>query len=288
MPRTASAATARAGAPKRARARRGPELSPNGTLAKEDLLSMYRFMVMMRELEDRIELKLYRQGKIVGGCYTGRGQEAIPVGATLLSEPDDYICPSHRDMGAFLVRGVTPREILAQYLGRATGLTGGRDGNMHMGCSRRRLLPIISSIGASIPVAAGIALSMKYRSEPNIVFNFWGDGASSRGDWHEGLNFAAVQKLPIVYLCNNNLYAYSIRKGANPDMSLVFKHYNEALRLDPKHRGAHEYIGEAYLMVGNLAKAKEHLGQLDKLCFFPCSEFGELKKAIATYEAKRQ
>ena len=167
------------------------------------------YMLMMRELEDRIELKLYRQGKIVGGCYTGRGQEAIPVGATLLSEPDDYICPSHRDMGAFLVRGVTPREILAQYLGRATGLTGGRDGNMHMGCSRRRLLPIISSIGASIPVAAGIALSMKYRGESNVVFNFWGDGASSRGDWHEGLNFAAVQKLPIVYLCNNNLYAYS-------------------------------------------------------------------------------
>ena len=85
----------------------------------------------------------------------------------------------------------------------------------------------------------------------------------------------------------HNLYAYSIRKGANPDMNLVFKHYNEALRIDPKHRGAHEYIGEAYLMVGNVAKAKEHLGQLDKLCFFGCSEFADLKKAIAQHEAKR-
>jgi tetratricopeptide (TPR) repeat protein len=84
----------------------------------------------------------------------------------------------------------------------------------------------------------------------------------------------------------HNLYAYSIRKGANPDMSLVFKHYNEALRLDPRHRGAHEYLGEAYLMVGNLPKAKEHLSALDKLCFFPCSEFNELKKAVAEYEAK--
>lgn len=84
----------------------------------------------------------------------------------------------------------------------------------------------------------------------------------------------------------HNLYAYSIRKGANPDMSLVFKHYNEALRLDPRHRGAHEYLGEAYLMVGNLPKAKEHLSSLDKLCFFPCSEFSELKKAISEYEAK--
>jgi tetratricopeptide (TPR) repeat protein len=85
----------------------------------------------------------------------------------------------------------------------------------------------------------------------------------------------------------HNLYAYSIRKGANPDMNLVFKHYNEALRLDAKHRGAHEYIGEAYLMVGNVAKAKEHLGQLDKICFFPCVEFTDLKKKIADYEAKR-
>ena len=84
----------------------------------------------------------------------------------------------------------------------------------------------------------------------------------------------------------HNLYAYSVRKGANPDMSLVFQHYNEALRLDPRHRGAHEYIGEAYLQVGNVAKAKEHLSTLDKLCFFPCSEFAELKKAVAEYEAK--
>ena len=167
------------------------------------------YMLMMRELEDRIELKLYRQGKIVGGCYTGRGQEAIPSGSAVLSRPDDYLCPSHRDMAAFLIRGMTPREVLAQYLGRVTGPTGGRDGNMHMGCARRHLLPIISSIGASIPVANGIALAMKYRGEPNVVFNYWGDGATSRGDWHEGLNFATVQKLPIVYLCNNNLYAYS-------------------------------------------------------------------------------
>jgi tetratricopeptide (TPR) repeat protein len=85
----------------------------------------------------------------------------------------------------------------------------------------------------------------------------------------------------------HNLYAYSIRKGPNPDMSLVFKHYNEALRIDPDHRGAHEYLGEAYLMVGNLAKAKEHLSVLDKLCFFPCDEYSDLKKAIADYERKQ-
>ena len=86
----------------------------------------------------------------------------------------------------------------------------------------------------------------------------------------------------------HNLYAYSVRKGPNPNMDVVFKHYNEALRLDSKHRNAHEYIGEAYLMVGNLAKAKEHLAQLDKLCFFPCSQYSDLKKAVADYEAKRK
>ena len=85
----------------------------------------------------------------------------------------------------------------------------------------------------------------------------------------------------------HNLYAYTLRKGANPDMSLVFKHYNEALRIDPRHRGAHESLGEAYLMVGNVAKAKEHLSVLDKLCFFPCDEYSDLKKAIADYERKQ-
>jgi cytochrome c-type biogenesis protein CcmH/NrfG len=85
----------------------------------------------------------------------------------------------------------------------------------------------------------------------------------------------------------HNLYAYAIRMGANPEMELVFKHYNEALRLDSKHRGAHEYLGEAYLMVGNLAKAKEQLKTLDDLCFFSCAEFTLLKKAVADYEAKQ-
>lgn len=86
----------------------------------------------------------------------------------------------------------------------------------------------------------------------------------------------------------HNLYAYAIRKGANPNVDLVFKHYNEALRIDPKHRGAHEYIGEAYLMVGNLAKATEHLAALDRLCFFGCDEYSMLKKAIAEFEAKQK
>ena len=112
--------------------------------------------------------------------------------------------------------------------------------------------------------------------------------ATKRADWAaaQGLLKDALAASP-QNAGYHNLYAYSIRKGANPDMNLVFKHYNEALKIDPKHRGAHEYIGEAYLMVGNVEKAKEHLGTLDKLCFFPCSEYTDLKKAIAEHEKKR-
>lgn len=112
--------------------------------------------------------------------------------------------------------------------------------------------------------------------------------ATKRQDW---AGAADVLKSGLATDPNNanyhNLYAYALRKGTNPDMNLVFKHYNEALRIDPKHRGAHEYIGEAYLMVGNVAKAKEHLSALDKLCFFPCVEYTDLKKSIAEYEKKR-
>lgn len=86
----------------------------------------------------------------------------------------------------------------------------------------------------------------------------------------------------------HNLYAYAVRKGPNPDMALVFRHYGEALRLNPKHRGAHEYVGEAYLMVNDVTKARQHLAALDKLCFLPCEEYTDLKKAIAAYEARRK
>jgi len=178
---------------------------PQSELARRFL----HYMKMMREVEDRIERKLYRQGKIVGGVYVGRGQEAIPVGMGLLAEPEDALFPSHRDMALFLIRGVHPRQIFAQYMGRVGGLTRGRDGNMHMGDIQLNIVAIISAMAASVPVAAGAALAFKYKGTRNAAFCFFGDGATSRGEWHEGVNFAAVQKLPLVLICNNNQYAYS-------------------------------------------------------------------------------
>lgn len=169
----------------------------------------WHYMALMREVEERIERKLYRQGKIVGGVYVGRGQEAIPVGTALHATAVDVLCPSHRDMAVFFIRGVPLSRIFAQYMGRVGGLTRGRDGNMHMGDLKLNIVSIISAMAASVPVAAGAALALRYQQKDGIVFCYFGDGATSRGDWHEGLNFASVQKLPVVFVCNNNQYAYS-------------------------------------------------------------------------------
>jgi TPP-dependent pyruvate/acetoin dehydrogenase alpha subunit len=166
------------------------------------------YMKLMRELENRIE-KLYRQGKIVGGVFFGRGQEAISAGSAILTQPDDVVCPSHRDLAAFLIRGMEPWVVVAQYLGRQDGPTRGRDGNTHMGALQNHIISYISSMAAIIPVANGVALSFQYRRQSNVVLCYFGDGATSRGEWHEALNFGAVFKLPIVYICNNNQYAYS-------------------------------------------------------------------------------
>jgi TPP-dependent pyruvate/acetoin dehydrogenase alpha subunit len=178
-------------------------------LDKKTLFDMLYYMKLTREIETRIERKLYRQGKIVGGVYVGRGQEAIAVGSSIQLKKDDCICPSHRDMGAFLIRGVTPREIFAQYMARRTGPTRGREANMHMGDMSRNIVAFVSMLADTIPVAAGIGLAYRMRKQSNVVLCYFGDGATSRGDWHEGLNLASVQKLPVVYICNNNYYAYS-------------------------------------------------------------------------------
>jgi pyruvate dehydrogenase E1 component alpha subunit len=184
---------------------------PDSSAAQAELAKkcLY-YMLMMREMEDRIERKLYRQGKIVGGVYVGRGQEAIPVGTALHAQPDDILFPSHRDMAVYLIRGVPAGRIFAQYMGREGGLTRGRDGNMHMGDLKYNIVAIISALAATVPVAAGAAMALKYQGKTGAAaFSYFGEGATSRGDWHEGVNLAAVQKAPVLFVCNNNQYAYS-------------------------------------------------------------------------------
>ena len=136
---------------------------------RDTQLKILYYMKLVRELEDRIERKLYRQGKIVGGVYVGRGQEAIAVGSCIDLRADDVVCPSHRDMGAFLIRGMSLRTIFAQYMGRKTGATKGKDSNMHMGSLEHNLIAFISMLGDSVPVAAGIGLSFKMRGQDRVV-----------------------------------------------------------------------------------------------------------------------
>ena len=169
------------------------------------------YMSLMREVEDRIERKLYRQGKIVGGVYVGRGQEAIPVGSALLAEPDDVLFPSHRDMARLLhPRRLRAPRCFAQYMGRMGGLTRGRDGNMHMGdMSAEHRLHHQRAGGHRAGGRRAPRWRCAIKGSNGVAFSYFGDGATSRGDWHEGVNFATVQKLPVVFICNNNQYAYS-------------------------------------------------------------------------------
>ncbi len=177
-------------------------------LTSTDLLQLLYYMRLQRAVEDR-GIKLYYQGRIPGAYFTGWGHEAIAAGATYALGPEDLIAPMHRDLAAYIMRGIPVRRIFAQFLDREGGLTRGRDGNIHMGDPRIGIFPFISHMGASVPVAAGMALACRQRGEPRVVLTFFGDGATSTGAWHEGVNFAAVFRLPVVLVLENNQYAYS-------------------------------------------------------------------------------
>ncbi len=173
-----------------------------------DYLKIYYFMRLTRAMEDRIRT-LFLQGRIVGGVYTAQGHEATTVGAAMTLRDGDCIVPQHRDLGMHLVRGSSPRAVMCQWLARGNSPTLGRDGQMHIGDMYHGIVPMISMLGASLPVACGVALSMKMYRRSTLVMASCGDGATNTGPFHEALNFASVQKLPIVVIIENNAYAYS-------------------------------------------------------------------------------
>ncbi|MCP4725636.1 MAG: thiamine pyrophosphate-dependent dehydrogenase E1 component subunit alpha [bacterium] len=187
--------------------RTGSEVYSSG-LTKDNLRDLLYYMKLHRESEERI-LKLYRQGKIIGGVYTGSGMEAIAVGSAYALEDDDILVPLHRDMGAHIVRGNTLKRIFCQYLGRANGPTKGRDGNMHMGDPDLNIYGMVSHLGTMIPVALGAALAGRMRGKKTVALNYIGDGGASIGDFHEALNMASVLKVGLVLVLENNQYAYS-------------------------------------------------------------------------------
>ena len=179
------------------------------SLTREQHFELYYFMKLNRSLEDRL-VNLFRQNKVVGGLYLSLGQEAISVGTAYALGPGDWIAPMIRNVGALLVRGFKPRDISTQYMARHTSPTLGKDGTSHFGdLKKRHVVSPISMLGDLIPVMTGVAMAGRYLGQ-NIVSMTWiGDGGTSTGAFHEGMNLAAVQKAPFVCVIENNQWAYS-------------------------------------------------------------------------------
>ncbi len=179
-------------------------------LSRAQVLDLYYYMRLTRSLEERL-VGLHRQGKLVGGLFRSLGQEADAVGSAFALDRSkgDILSPLIRNLGSMLVQGATPLEVFRQYMAKAESPTAGRELNIHFNDLQRGFLGQVSPLGAMVPVMAGMALSFKLRKEPRVGMVYVGDGAMSTGAFHEGINFAAVQRVPLVVICENNGYAYS-------------------------------------------------------------------------------
>jgi len=181
-----------------------------GDLDKEGYIELYRLLYMIRETEARLT-RLYRQGKVVGGVYLSKGMEAIGVGAgyALDRSKGDILFPMHRDLGSHLAFGQSPYKIYCQYMARSDSPTKAHDGNTHMSDKNLNIVGMISHLGSMLPVAVGSAIGFQMQGKKAVTLTFIGDGGASIGDFHEGLNFAAVAHAPFVLVIENNQYAYS-------------------------------------------------------------------------------
>ena len=176
-------------------------------LTSSKLKELYYYLNLPRYIEERM-LLLLRQGKI-SKWFSGIGQEAISVGATFALDKTDIIFPMHRNLGVFTTRDVDKYKLFCQLFGKKDGFTGGRDRTFHFGLLENNIIGMISHLAAMIPVANGVAFSMKLRKQKRIALSFTGDGSTSEGDFHEALNIASVWNLPVIFLIENNGYGLS-------------------------------------------------------------------------------
>ena len=171
-------------------------------------LQLFRLVLLQRLFEERA-LTLYRQGRISGSFYDGRGQEAVAAGAGLSLQEHDVVCPLNRELACHFARGITVAEAFRNFLGRGDGPTRGRDGNMHFGAPARGIFALVSMLGDLASVTVGAALAFKRRDESRVALTFLGEGAFSVGDTHEALNLAGVWQVPAVFVLQSNRYSYS-------------------------------------------------------------------------------
>ena len=170
---------------------------------------MYAWMSLTRAFDDQM-VAMWKSGRGLGGTFSQRGHEAISVGVGMAMGPDDVATPMHRDLGTYLVRGMTPERIFGNLLGRATGPSQGRDANLHgLGDLSLGIIGFISHIPQALPTALGVAMTFRHRLEPRVAVTFIGDGGTTAGAFHEVLNMAAVWAAPLVVVVENNQYAYS-------------------------------------------------------------------------------
>ncbi len=179
-------------------------------LGRPQLVELYHFLKLNRMVEEKLT-NLYRQGKVVGGLYRSLGQEACSVGSAYALERGDIFTPLIRNLGAIFVRGGKPRDVFCQYMARAAGPTAGRDLNVHFGwlSEEGSMFAVISMLGDMIPILTGAVLAERMKGKTTVALTWIGDGGTSTGAFHEGLNFACVQKAPLVLIVENNKYAYS-------------------------------------------------------------------------------
>ncbi len=177
-------------------------------LKPEQMLELYRYLKLTRLVEERL-VNLSRQTKVVGGVFRSLGQEATAVGTAYALQPQDFLTPLIRDLGAVLVKGIRPRDVFAQYMAKAWGPSGGRDLNIHFGDMKKGFIGPISHLGDMIPVMTGVLLAARMQEKKLVAVAYIGDGGMSTGAFHEGLNFAAVQRLPLIIIAEHNHYAYS-------------------------------------------------------------------------------
>jgi pyruvate dehydrogenase E1 component alpha subunit len=183
-------------------------IQPDGMISAEALLAMYQRAVLIRRYEDHL-YRLFLQGQVPGTLHQCQGQEAVAVGVCAALRTDDVIFSTHRPVGHLLAKGASLTALTAEIWGKATGCVGGKGGQMHLADVAVGAMPSNAIVGANVPLAVGAALAFKLRRQDRVAVSFFGDGAVNTGAWHEGINLAAVKDAPVVFVCENNLYAAS-------------------------------------------------------------------------------
>jgi TPP-dependent pyruvate/acetoin dehydrogenase alpha subunit len=261
-------------------------------MKRDKRLELLYYMLLTRRLEEHL-VGLYKEGKISGGLYSSLGQEAISVGTTCALETADVVSPVIRNIASVLIKGYTPKDVFCQYLARASGPTKGKDTTLHFGEIERGTVAAISILGPLIPIMAGVALAAKMQKKKRVALTYIGDGGASTGDFHEGMNFAAVQRLPLICVIENNQFAYSTpvnKQSRIPDLAQRAAGYgissaivdgNDVIAVYEATRAAREIClkGEGpFLMECKTFRVKGHAEHDDPSKYVPREIFDEWRK----------